>query len=365
VTLAIDRAKLFQGEQMRRHEAEILREASAALNSSLELDKVLDNLLVYLGMVLPYDSACIFLHQNGSLRAVAGQGFPNLSAIIGKVFPGDNQLMQESIRLRAPLVLRNAQDDPRFSRWGGTNYVKAWMGVPLFGRGEMIGYMTLDSRQEGVFGQEQSALAMAFANTATAAIHNAQLHTEVQHLAMTDPLTGLYNLRALQEFGRREVERARRFNRPLSAILIDVDHFKIINDTYGHLIGNQVLSGLAKCCDENVRDVDIFARYGGEEFVLLLPETELEDARLVAERLRVLVAGTPLPTDGGPLSITISLGVSAGRGSTGNGKLKDIKELLEQADAALYIAKQSGRNRVSVNPESQHENGSRPAARQK
>jgi diguanylate cyclase (GGDEF)-like protein len=158
-----------------------------------------------------------------------------------------------------------------------------------------------------------------------------------------DYLTGIYNRRGLFELGKREVERAVRFGHPLSLIIIDIDHFKDVNDTYGHAAGDQVLQLMAKLCLNNIREIDIIGRYGGEEFVILLPESSAPDACIVAERLCSLVAGEPFSTPGGDIPITISLGVS-----TVDENNESLEGLIKQADKSLYKAKLLGRNRVGV-----------------
>lgn len=172
-----------------------------------------------------------------------------------------------------------------------------------------------------------------------------RLYTEVQRLAITDPLTHLYNRRGLFEVGCREIERARRFNHPLSAIMFDLDSFKEINDTHGHSAGDRVLAEIADRCQRKLRKVDIFARYGGDEFSVLLPETSPAEANQIAERLRRIA---DLPIDNGLvlLKITISLGVTGLKKST-----KNLEELLQSADVALYKAKVAGRNRVCSDDE--------------
>jgi diguanylate cyclase (GGDEF)-like protein len=172
------------------------------------------------------------------------------------------------------------------------------------------------------------------------------LSGEVQRLSITDELTHLYNRRGFFEMGHREVERAKRFGKPLSAIMLDIDHFKQVNDRYGHAIGDKVLEEVATRCSLRLRKVDIFDRYGGEEFSVLLPETKIADARITAERLRHQTSKEPISTAHDLLSVTISLGVAAFEGDA-----MGLEELLEHADQALYKAKESGRNHVCVDGE--------------
>ena len=164
---------------------------------------------------------------------------------------------------------------------------------------------------------------------------------EVQRLAITDSLTGLHNRRHLLELARHELQRARRYQLPMSVFMLDIDEFKRVNDTYGHAIGDQVLQGVAECCRQELRGVDVLGRYGGDEFAAVLPETGLPAACQVAERLRESIAQRALDTKAGQVTVTVSLGVAV---------LDDEhlapETLLDHADQALYVAKQSGRNRV-------------------
>ncbi len=173
-----------------------------------------------------------------------------------------------------------------------------------------------------------------------------QAQAQLLELATTDSLTGLRNRRYFMYRAAEEFERARRYRLPLALLMLDADHFKAINDRYGHPIGDQVLQALARRGQELLRDVDLFARIGGEEFAILLPQTDLDAARVVAERLRQRMASTPIVTDQGPLILTISLGLT-GFDAT----VIDFDALLRRADAALYRAKQNGRNCTEVLPE--------------
>jgi diguanylate cyclase (GGDEF)-like protein/PAS domain S-box-containing protein len=182
-----------------------------------------------------------------------------------------------------------------------------------------------------------------FASQVAVAIENARLFAEVQNLAMTDPLTGLYNRRGLFELGRIEFARTRRFGRPFASMMLDIDRFKRVNDAYGHPVGDQVLQALAKHCQSNVREIDLVGRYGGEEFVILLPETDLEVAKQIAERLRRTIANLLIPTDRGELGVTVSLGVAMYDENT-----LDLETLIARADQAMYIAKHRGRNCIVI-----------------
>jgi diguanylate cyclase (GGDEF)-like protein len=216
--------------------------------------------------------------------------------------------------------------------------------VPLAYRDRTIGTMTAINRpDQRDFNQEDVEMMQAMASQAAIAIENAQLFDEMQRQAVTDPLTALYNRRGLFELGQREIERAHRFERSLSAMMLDIDHFKYTNDRFGHYVGDQVLQALAERCRIVMRKVDLLARYGGEEFAMLLPETDLEAAEQVAERLREAIADQPIKTGRGLLDITVSIGVAPYTDET-----VDLVALLDSADGAMYAAKRAGRNCVFV-----------------
>ncbi len=182
-----------------------------------------------------------------------------------------------------------------------------------------------------------------FAKQIGTSLERARLFQEVQSLALTDPLTGLKNRRHLFELGRVEFSRAQRMDRPFSCMMLDLDHFKNINDNYGHQIGDEILQQFARCCVGSVREVDFLGRYGGEEFIILLPETDRDSAVMVAERLRKSITVNPFKTTAGDVSITVSVGVSSKDDKTTN-----LESLIARADQALYISKHKGRNRVSI-----------------
>lgn len=169
-----------------------------------------------------------------------------------------------------------------------------------------------------------------------------KMEEDLRRLATTDPLTGVNNRRRYTEISERELTRCKRYRHPLCVLMLDADHFKNINDTYGHEVGDRVLKALADACTGELRDVDVLGRFGGEEFTVTLPETPLETALEAAERLRVKLAETTVKLeDGQDISFTVSIGASCL-----NGQEEGLADLLNRADAALYNAKEQGRNKV-------------------
>jgi len=214
---------------------------------------------------------------------------------------------------------------------------------PLIVRGELIGSLNLAKADGSPLDEEQASMAHEVATSLAVGIQNSRLTAELTRLAAIDELTGAYNRRKLFDLGAREVLRSQRFGRPLSAMMLDIDHFKQVNDRWGHSVGDRVLLCVAHCCNRTVREVDVLGRYGGEEFAILLPEACADEAVEVAERVRSEVEGLVIPTDGGALSVTVSIGV-ARLGDDAN----DLRSLLARADAAMYEAKRAGRNTVRL-----------------
>ena len=184
-----------------------------------------------------------------------------------------------------------------------------------------------------------------------AALRESEVALRLQ--SITDPLTGLYNRRYFHKLAMDEISRALRYSRPLSVIMFDLDFFKRVNDTFGHVMGDKVLKMVADVTKKQIRANDVLARYGGEEFVVLLPETSAEEAAVIAERMRRQIEKTPVQTEERPISITSSFGVSDYLLNTDNKSLEIVSsEFIDNADKALYESKDTGRNRVTVfNPE--------------
>ncbi|NUM44606.1 MAG: GAF domain-containing protein [Anaerolineales bacterium] len=176
IALAIAKTQLIASERKRREEAETLREATSILAASFDLEQILETLLAFLRRVVPYDSACVFLKEGPTLRVMAVADHPNRAAIFGKQFPlQEDHLQPEIFRTGRPLILFDAQADPRFLNWGEATYIRGWMGVPLLAHGEVIGVLTVDSKQPGMYTPVEADLVQAFANQAALAVENARL----------------------------------------------------------------------------------------------------------------------------------------------------------------------------------------------
>jgi diguanylate cyclase (GGDEF)-like protein len=213
------------------------------------------------------------------------------------------------------------------------------------------------ARGDRPFTHPERELFAYLTSQAAVSVENVDLHETVQRQAVTDELTGLFNHRRFQEVMSAEVERARRYDQEMGLIMLDIDNFKRVNDTYGHLQGDMVLREVARVLRQSAREIDEPARYGGEEMAVALPQTDLEGAYQFAERVRRRIEALELPLpDGhdGVLRVTASFGAASLAG-TGNA---DKDTLVAAADGALYNAKRSGKNRT------QRASDPRPAARQ-
>ncbi len=331
----------------KQHNRELsaLHLATGALLTTLDPEALLSRILdAALSAIPAADKGMIHLiaQDTGQLEMRASVGYtdPRIKRIR---IPAAVGYVARSVREHTPLLIDNLHADPAnvTGRLQEVADVQSAIVAPLVMHGQVLGALSLESTKETTFNEGDLRLLVSFAATATAAIHNARLHAEVQKLAITDELTGLYNRRGLFELGQREVERARRYKRPLVALMMDIDHFKFINDYYGHSVGDQVLQSVAKRCTDNLRRIDILGRLGGDEFTFLLPETDMFTASQVAERVRNTVAERPLVTEENPISVSVSLGVARATSAT-----PDLEVLISRADAAMYIAKREGRNRV-------------------
>ena len=348
IALAFEKFKAVERAQQRAATSETLRKAGAAVTETLETDETVARILEQLKQVIPYDTASVQLLNEDELEIIGGSGFADPKIVIGMRFPvpgnNPNTIVMQTGK---PYLLPDIGDLYSQFKSPPHDHIHSWLGVPLIFQDRVIGLLTIDSTMTNQFTQENITLVAAFADQVSVALENSRIYEKAQNQAITDPLTGIYNRRGLFEVGEFELLRSRRIGRPLCAMMLDIDHFKRINDHYGHATGDQALRKLAERCVTGSRTVDLISRYGGEEFVILLPDTHLESARHVAERLRQSTMIEPFTTDAGPLRITISIGIAE---ST---KLDTLNTLLERADAALYSAKHAGRNCVVINEATQ------------
>jgi len=263
---------------------------------------------------------------------------------LGLVYPGSGEVDEFIEHMQLGKIEISHLDDPSLSdrdRKHMQEYgARSILYIPLRIKEQLVGFAELwESRRKREFSTNEINLCKLLAQQTAIAIANARLFEEAQNQALTDALTGLYNRRGLFEIGHIEFTRTRRLKRSFSAIMIDIDHFKRVNDKYGHPVGDQVLQFLASEFRSVVRAADIVGRYGGEEFVIFLSDSDVKSALDLAERLRNMVERTPFHVEENEIRITISLGVAEYNENSPN-----LETLVARADQALYVAKHKGRN---------------------
>ena len=242
-----------------------------------------------------------------------------------------------TIQQREPLIVEDAHLDPRFAASPmvvGPPHIRSYAGIPLrTPEGYNVGSLCAMDTRARRFSPADIAILSNFANIVCDEL-------ELRLIAQVDHLTGALTRRGFVEQAEREMARSRRYERPSTLVMLDVDHFKAVNDTYGHTTGDQVLHQLAKLAEATLRPIDVFGRLGGEEFGILLPETGADEALIVAERLRESIAGYAMQlSNGATLTVTASFGVAVLAPH-----MTSVATWIEQADAALYAAKAGGRN---------------------
>ncbi|HNW35551.1 MAG TPA: diguanylate cyclase [Candidatus Ozemobacteraceae bacterium] len=234
---------------------------------------------------------------------------------------------------------------PQNPNGGVPSRYKQSMQMPVVLNNKITGLVHLSRVEDISFTRADFNKLSQFTAIFVTSIKNALIHKRTEKLAFTDPLTGLYNHRYFQETLLQEFLRSRRYEKPLSLMIIDIDHFKKFNDTWGHLTGDKVLIHVGQVFERSVRSkIDTVARYGGEEFAILLPETPLAGASLFADRVRSAVEGSPVQAEGKTLPVTISIGVAC----TLVTSCEKTSDLIAAADTALYAAKDAGRNQVKT-----------------
>jgi diguanylate cyclase (GGDEF)-like protein len=326
-----------------RNVAETLREAGLTLSSKLDLKQISALILDLLKRVIPYDIGAFMTVEGAELKLAAIKRPAETRDLIGETFPvAGSRLCNMAVQRKRPLIGAVTNPGDILLPLRPDIDVHTFMGVPVVFRDHVTGLIALYNTGTRTFTEEDAQVAELFASQVAIALDNSRRVELMERQAVTDELTGLYNRRAFALMGEKEVGRARRYQRPLALILFDIDHFKTVNDSHGHLIGDHVLRVLTERVTKTTRATDIVCRYGGEEFIVLMPEAGREEAVAMAERLREEISRMTVVTAGGTLSLTISLGV-AGLGPNGD---EDLDSLISRADRAMYQAKAAGRNTV-------------------
>ncbi len=337
--LAQDRAAL----ESRAARLGALNRVAVALTSSLQLQELLDEIMRRGVALTDAKAACIAFYDEaaGRFKEWITHGLSEHFVKNMAFRPGG---LADETFTAGTYVLSNDWPETRhkLSKLAYEESLKCFICLPLTSHDRRLGVVYFYRTDRDTFTPGEIELLATFAALAAGAIENARLYARTQEQARTDALTGLDNR---HEFRRRldeEIERARRHDHSVSLLMLDLDRFKQINDTYGHLAGDEALCAVAARIRIEIRPTDRAARYGGEEFVVILPETPAEGARVAAERVRRALNDAPIRlADGRAIGLTVSIGVACYPDDAG-----DPQEIVERADQALYVAKEAGRNSV-------------------
>lgn len=278
------------------------------------------------------------VHRIARMLGVTSAG----KALEGKSFADNTGLVANVVRYGAPLPgreLRQMDKQVIFDEETQLRGLAALKIFPLTAGDRILGTLVAGSRKKAALDDEVLRMLEVLAIQAAQAVLRAQLYEQMEKMATTDGLTGLVNHRTFQSRADEALAQARRYGRKCSLILTDIDHFKSVNDTYGHPTGDLVLKGVAKILRDKARDTDIVARYGGEEFAIVMPETDTRGALVIAERIREAVQAEVFQTEMGPLQVTLSLGIATFPDSHA-----EKQGLIDLSDQCLYHAKRHGRN---------------------
>lgn len=330
--------------ETRFKEYEVLQEITQIIVGILDLRELLSTVLKLASRVLNADRGFILLYDatRNDLRSMVTRHFERQDGqALDHDFNFSQTIARSCFEKREPVIIDDALQHEQFASSHSivASSIRSVVCLPLIKGQDVSGVLYLDNLSTpGCFSTHQLSFLKAFAAQTALALDNARLYTQ----AVTDGLTQLYNRKFVDERIAEEMVRSHRYGRDCSVILLDVDHFKQVNDTYGHHAGDVVLQRLANCLQEQARSSDIVARYGGEEFIMLLTETDDKGARIFADRLRKAVEALDIQADAQKISITISCGISTYRRDFRS----SVKAFVNEADQGLYRAKQTGRNRV-------------------
>jgi diguanylate cyclase (GGDEF)-like protein len=328
----------------------IFYEASQQFINALRTTQVFDVLFKMIALLTPATRMMIVTFDEhtgqGSVHKVAG---PSPEIAEGFHFPMNAGLYSYAFTKRTTVNIGNYQScTEKYYRFLPDEPLnpdlRSLIIIPILDeRQNILGLLSIENDAENQFAGETEQYLSTLLGNASVAITRAQLYQQMETLATTDGLTQLNNHRAFQEFLAKEIERSRRYRRPLALLMMDIDHFKNFNDTYGHPVGDLVLKEISTCIRQSIRVNDIAARYGGEEFTVIIPETGPEGAMTIAERIRRTVEAHSVVSKDNRLHVTISLGCAV------MPLMATAQQpLIDAADKALYFSKEHGRNKATL-----------------
>jgi diguanylate cyclase (GGDEF)-like protein len=322
---------------------------SSTFSDKMDMAETLKAIKKIIHEVFPCEQFFLLLMDEETDELILSSHFGLTKRDIDRVpHPAGDQLFARVMKSRRPIYLKNLATARKRLAYQPGRKIKngALLAMPLLADGiKPVGAIGLYRKAPDSFAKDEIELLRKIAGQAALVIDRLTQYQHHRELSMTDELTGIFNRRYFNQRFDREMLRAQRYERPLTVIMIDIDHFKTFNDAHGHLMGDQVLKGVADLLEHNLRKADILARFGGEEFVIILPEIDKDRGRKVAEKLRRAVERAEFPKEETqPLGrLTISLGLASFPEDSSR-----APDLLERADRALYLAKTLGRNQVAV-----------------
>ena len=334
-----EKARFFRALEELNRTSSVAQAAQAAVEQARQLCPALE--LCALTLVEDVGDEPTRAKARHRIEAAVGEG---ADVLRGLNFADNPGLVSNVVRLAAPLPARSPGEMERVVIFDAATVIKGLRSLKIFPlrAGERaLGSLVCASRGRNAMPDAALRELQLLADQAAGALVRARLHDRDEKLATQDGLTGLWNRRSMNAQLEARLRESKRYGRKISFVLVDVDHFKKVNDTHGHPAGDAVLKGIAAVLKAQARETDLAARYGGEELALVLPETDAKGALVIAERLRKAIEAAVHPTDKGVLKVTASIGVS-----TAFDDAETVEGLIEAADAALYRAKQGGRNRV-------------------
>lgn len=361
--IAVQHARLYQSEAARREEAERLRKSqesllqiSRTISFTVEFDRVASLVISSLMEIMAVDYVLILElnEKENSLQPLAFQisdstrkviSVESLEKFVNSAIEEEGSFLDEHlIKNKTTVIINDLQETNLISsQESQIAQLKSMIASPLLAQEKVLGILFAGrSADYPAFTHYDVQFFTGLADQTAAALERSRLFAEIKQMAVTDPLTEVYNRRGLSQWGSYEYDRAVRFKRSLSIIYFDLDHFKEVNDTFGHQAGDIILQKITNRCQNVIRNVDLLARVGGEEFLIILPETDQETGYQVAERIRQEINNIPFLINDQEIKVTISLGVTEL-----SPKTKDLEEMISAADQAMYHAKQKGRNRTA------------------
>ncbi|MEG6566695.1 sensor domain-containing diguanylate cyclase [Thermoanaerobacterium saccharolyticum] len=322
-----------------------LYEMVKIINSKLDLDKTLEAILYETEKVVTVSGIAIYLKDdNGFLINEKTKCREESLEAFKDVYMNNEGLIGKVVNEGKSVIIGNLKADKRYSDKNISNHYDSAIVVPIKGAEGVIGCISAFQNEINAFDEDSLKIMEALSEQSSIAIMNAKRYFEISKRSITDPLTKTYNRRFFDQILHDSIAKSSIEKTPVSLIMLDVDRFKQINDTYGHMVGDTVLREIASRIKNCVRNNDIVARYGGEEFSVILPNLTAEQACVIAERIRYEVSSKPIKTDAGDISITVSAGVA-----DFPNKAESAEKLISHADRALYAGcKTKGRDKVAV-----------------